>query len=94
MQNKTHVISLPKISIDKTKVVAQMKDGMTKEEIRSTYYPQLNKMQWKKALNKMGLNNVRVPKVDFEIVESDTKESCENTSGNSFAGKDTEIARA
>lgn len=58
-----------KVMINKTLVANKMEDGMSKEEIRETFYPSLNKTQWQKALKKMKLSGRIVPKIDFEIVE-------------------------
>lgn len=80
MQNNVTMRVTQKVAINKALVQEKIKSGMSKEEIRTTYYSNLNKAQWKKALVKMELNTVRVPKVDFYIQDGEgcTSGTCEN----------------
>lgn len=80
-----------RLIIDKSLVERKIKEGMPKNEIHSTYYSKLNKMQWQKALVKMKLNNVRAPKIDFEIVECSQAE-CANTCEETNVVSETIIA--
>lgn len=64
-----------KVNVSKTRVQELLSTGVDKETIRSTYYGQLNKSQWNKALKAMGLSSVRAKRVDFVIEEDVTPET-------------------
>jgi hypothetical protein len=74
------------IVINKKKVEELMSQGISKDDIRTTLYPELNDSQWKKALKLMGLSIKRVPKIDFVI--EDTPENVETVtpSGPQYVG--------
>lgn len=60
------------IVVNKQKVEELINKGVSKDDIRTQLYPELNKSQWKKALKLMELSTKRVPKIDFVIESTET----------------------
>jgi hypothetical protein len=56
-------MSTPRINVKEVK--ALLEEGVSKEEIRETKYPDLSEAIWKRALKAMGLSRFKVKKREF-----------------------------
>ena len=56
-------MSTPRINVKEVKTL--LEEGVSKEEIRETKYPELTEAVWKRALKAMGLSKFKVKKREF-----------------------------